>query len=85
MISAILQQNAFDKEDAYCPLKRQIALFQLIYLIFETPFNFQSHDEAREFFLSLQNHMKNMNFLPFHSEQYKASFAKIEEIAKSSK
>ena len=24
-----LQQNAFDKEDAYCPLKRQIPLFQL--------------------------------------------------------
>ncbi len=24
---AYLQQNAFDKEDAYCPLKRQVALF----------------------------------------------------------
>ncbi len=33
-----LQQNAFDKEDAYCPLKRQIPLFQLINRIFDMPF-----------------------------------------------
>ena len=25
-----LQQNAFDKEDAYCPLERQIVLFDMI-------------------------------------------------------
>ncbi len=25
-----LQQNAFDKEDAYCPLERQIPIFRLI-------------------------------------------------------
>ena len=51
MILAILQQNAFDKEDAYCPLKRQIPLFQLINQIFDTNFKFHSHDEARKFFL----------------------------------
>ncbi len=31
-----LQQNAFDKEDAYCPLTRQIVLFQLMNKIFTT-------------------------------------------------
>lgn len=75
-----LQQNAFDKEDAYCPLKRQIALFQLINRIFDTPFNFHSHDQARQFFLSLQNQMKNMNFTPFESEPYRKAFAAIEEM-----
>ena len=66
-----LQQNAFDKEDAYCPLKRQIPLFQLINRIFDTQFNFHNHDEARQFFLGLQNQIKNMNFIPFQSAQYR--------------
>ncbi|MCB1084685.1 MAG: V-type ATP synthase subunit A, partial [Chlamydiia bacterium] len=33
---AYLQQNAFDKQDAYCPLERQVALFDLIQEIFDT-------------------------------------------------
>lgn len=75
-----LQQNAFDKEDAYCPLKRQVSLFQLINTIFVTPFKFHHHDEARQFFLSLQNHIKNMNFVPFQSTLYNEAMAKIEEM-----
>lgn len=75
-----LQQNAFDKEDAYCPLTRQIHLFRLIDAIFEKPFKFSSHDEARDFFLKLQNLIKNMNFIPYESEKYKQSFREIEEM-----
>jgi len=75
-----LQQNAFDKEDAYCPLKRQIKLFLLINKIFDTRFNFHSHNSAREYFLKLQNEIKNMNFLVFESEEYRKTFSKIEEM-----
>ncbi|CAF24404.1 V-type ATP synthase subunit A [Candidatus Protochlamydia amoebophila] len=75
-----LQQNAFDKEDAYCPLKRQIALFQLINQIFDTTFDFHTHDQAREFFLDLQNRIKNMNFISFDTEQYRKVFAEIKSI-----
>ncbi len=75
-----LQQNAFDKEDAYCPLKRQVPLFLLINRIFDTEFKFQSHDKAREFFLQLQNQIKNMNFMPFQSEAYRKAFLAIEEM-----
>lgn len=74
-----LQQNAFDKEDAYCPLKRQIGLVKLIKTIFDTEFDFQSHDEARSFFLHLQSTLKNMNFMPFESDNYTAQ---AEEITK---
>lgn len=74
-----LQQNAFDKEDAYCPLKRQIPLFGLICKIFDTAFNFVTHDEARQFFLALQNQIKNMNCMPFQSENYQKTFGAIEE------
>ncbi len=75
-----LQQNAFDSEDAYCPLKRQIQLFTLINKIFDTKFKFHSHNSAREYFLNLQNLIKNMNFLAFKSEEYRKTFHKIEEM-----
>lgn len=74
-----LQQNAFDKEDAYCPLKRQIPLFKLISTIFDADFDFTAHDQARDFFNELQNEIKNMNFLPFESQQYHNAFRRIEE------
>jgi len=72
-----LQQNAFDKEDAYCPLDRQIALFELIQMIFHTNFAFNGHDEARNFFLTLQSDIKNMNFMPFESDGYRKAYESI--------
>lgn len=76
---AYLQQNAFDPEDANCPLERQKELFALIQRIFATDFKFESHDEARSFFISLQNQIKNMNFIPHNSDNYREAFAKVEE------
>jgi V/A-type H+-transporting ATPase subunit A len=78
-----LQQNAFDKEDAYCPLKRQISLFVLINLIFDKHFKFHNHDEARKFFLSLQNKLKNMNFVAYEGDEYRKTWAEIEHMLAS--
>ncbi|MFQ5728989.1 MAG: V-type ATP synthase subunit A [Waddliaceae bacterium] len=78
-----LQQNAFDKEDAYCPLKRQIYQFRLINRIFDTKFHFETHDEAREFFLTLQNQVKNLNYLSFESPEFKNALAKHDEMISS--
>lgn len=75
-----LQQNAFDIEDAYCPLDRQIALFLLINKIFNTNFKFHTHDSAKEYFLNLQNQIKNMNFLSYKSDIYRETFSKIEKM-----
>lgn len=75
-----LQQNAFDKEDAYCPIKRQIALFKLINEVFDANFDFHSHDEARQFFITLQNHIKNLNFMAFESDPYRKALARIKEL-----
>jgi V/A-type H+-transporting ATPase subunit A len=77
---AYLQQNAFDKEDAYCPLKRQIPIFQLINKIFEIQFKFRTHDEARDYFIALQNLLKNLNFMPFESQMYKDALVKIKAM-----
>lgn len=73
-----LQQNAFDKEDTYCPLERQIEMFRVIQMIFEAKFQFDVHDVARSFFLNLQNELKNINFLPFHTQKYHDALAAIE-------
>ncbi|MFZ0566311.1 MAG: V-type ATP synthase subunit A [Chlamydiales bacterium] len=75
-----LQQNAFDKVDAYCPLERQIPLFQLINFIFETSFDFPGHDKAREFFLNLQGKIKTMNSLVFETDEYKKAFSEIQDM-----
>lgn len=74
-----LQQNAFDKEDAYCPLPRQIASFRLIQGIFDAHFAFDTHDEARSFFLNLQNQIKNLNYAAFQSEKYKQELTTIQK------
>jgi V/A-type H+/Na+-transporting ATPase subunit A len=74
-----LQQNAFDKEDAYCPLQRQVPLFQLVNKVFEADFHFDGHDSARSYFLDLQSEIKNMNFMPFKSERYERAYVRIEE------
>lgn len=75
--ASYLQQNAFDKEDAYCPLERQISLVKIIKKVFFTDFTFESHDEARSYFLQLQSLLKNMNLMPFESENYFQTVNKI--------
>ena len=74
-----LQQNAFDKEDAYCPLDRQIVLFSLINEVFDAHFSFDTHDAARGFFLNLQNEIKNINFLPYNTQKFKEAIARVRE------
>ncbi len=76
---AYLQQNAFDKEDEFCPLERQLALFGLMDEIFSRSFTFDTNDEARSYFLSLQNEIRNMNFLPMKSQEYEKTFLAIKE------
>lgn len=73
-----LQQNAFDAEDAYCPLERQIAMFQLFNQIFDAPFSFEAHDAARSYFLSLQNRLKNMNYMSFKSDLFFEAYSSLE-------
>jgi V/A-type H+-transporting ATPase subunit A len=45
--------------------------------IFGKTFSFSSHEEARSFFLMLQNEIKNMNFLAYLSEEYKQAMKKV--------
>lgn len=75
-----LQQHAFDAEDAYCPLERQIAFFSLLNEVFVAELDFASHAEARHFFQQLSSRMKNMNYSPFKSDSYHKAEAHIRDI-----
>lgn len=74
-----LQQNAFDKEDAFSPLSRQKELFELMLLLFKKPFTFLTHDQAREFFLNLQSQIKNLNFMPYRTKAYEDAYESLKE------
>ncbi|CRX38020.1 V-type ATP synthase subunit A [Estrella lausannensis] len=74
-----LQQNAFDKIDAYTPLKRQVPLLEIMKAIFDAAFTFKTHDEAREYFLQLQTLIKNLNYLEFESKEYFRDLEKVKE------
>lgn len=80
-----LQQNAFDKVDTYCPLKRQIPLFKLMQEIFDTHFSFSTRDKAREYFLTLQSKIKTLNSLEFESDEYKQWLESVHEMINSAK
>ncbi|MDX8430483.1 MAG: V-type ATP synthase subunit A [Candidatus Algichlamydia australiensis] len=74
-----LQQNAFDPVDNYCPIDRQIELFKLMQKIFTAKFALEDADLAREYFLSLQSEIKNMNTLPYQTDSYNKTYKEIEE------
>ncbi len=74
-----LQQNAFDKEDTYCPIKRQMVLASVFQLVLQADLAFSSHDEARSFFLGLQSDLKNFHSLSADSPQYKSLLLRIQE------
>lgn len=74
-----LQQNSFDAVDAYCPLERQVELFLAIQHILEKKYTFKGLDEARSYFLQLQNQIKNSSYLPFKSEEYTQAMRMIHE------
>jgi V/A-type H+/Na+-transporting ATPase subunit A len=80
-----LQQNAFDREDCYYPIDRQIEAFRLIQSIFDAHFHFDTHDEARGYFLNLQNEVRNLNYLSFHSDRYEEALHQIKKIIETKK
>jgi V/A-type H+-transporting ATPase subunit A len=42
-------------------------------------FNFSSADEAKEFFMVLQNDLRNLNFLPFNTDRYNVLLSTIKD------
>jgi len=77
-----LQQNSFDEVDAYCPISRTAFMFDLLQNIFDKEFKFDSLDDARNYFLDIQNDLKNLNYLKYESSEYKQLLTRIKEKLK---
>ncbi len=66
----ILQQDAFDKIDAVCPLERQQYMLRLVMDICRHDYNFDNFLDVIDYFKRVINLCKQMNYSEFHSEQF---------------
>lgn len=66
----ILQQDAFDKIDAVCPLERQEAMLDLVMEICDKKFHFDNFNDVMAFFKRVINICRQMNYTEFKSEKY---------------
>ena len=75
-----LQQDAFDKIDAACPMERQRFCFGMILDISRSQLTFIDKKAARDFFVKLTSLFKNLNYAHYESSEYKEYIAKIHEL-----
>ncbi len=66
----ILQQDAFDAIDALCPLERQRFMLDLVLEICDKDYKFEDYEKCREFFKTLINELRQMNYSPYEGEQF---------------
>jgi len=76
----ILQQDAFDKIDAVCPLERQEYMLDLVMDICKHDYNFDNFLDVSEYFKRVINLCKQMNYSEFHSEQFEDYRKKLNEL-----
>ena len=78
----ILQQDAFDKIDAVCPLERQEYMLDLVMDICRHDYNFDNFVAVNDYFKRVINLLKQMNYSEFQSAQFKDYEAKLAELLK---
>ncbi|MBR1872421.1 MAG: V-type ATP synthase subunit A [Bacteroidales bacterium] len=67
---AFLQQDAFDPIDSLCPIDRQKYMLDLILEICDTSFEFEDYEKCRDFFKTLINLLRQMNYSEFQGESF---------------
>ena len=76
----ILQQDAFDAIDSVCPLDRQGFMLKKVMGICRTDFSFGNFLEVSEYFKTLINLFKQMNYSEFMSDKFNEYGSQIEEM-----
>lgn len=66
----ILQQDAFDAIDSVCPLERQEYMLKRVIGICRTDFLFENFTEVSEYFKSMINLFKQMNYSEFKDDKF---------------
>ena len=67
----ILQQDAFDKVDANCPLDRQKYMYDLVLSVCQQEFSHENFEACVAFYKRLINIFKQMNYAEFGSDKFK--------------
>ncbi len=67
--SVYLQQNAFDKVDAYNTIERQVYTFKKVTQILDKDIAAKDKDDARNIFFRLSSLIKNWNSSAWESEE----------------
>jgi V/A-type H+-transporting ATPase subunit A len=75
-----LQQNAFDKVDAYTTIERQAHAFDKVFQILTKNIKATDKDDARSIFFRLTSLFKNWNSSVWQSDGFKALEREIDEF-----
>lgn len=81
---ALIQQDSFDNVDMNTSLERQKYMFNKLMEIGETEFHFSEFEEVATFFKQLINILKQMNYSPFDSFQFKKYQKELEKALQNS-
>jgi len=76
----ILQQDAFDAIDANCPTERQKMMYNMVLDICRKQFDFADFEECSQYFKSLINLFRQMNYSEWQSEQFEDYRRQIEKF-----
>ena len=76
----ILQQDAFDKIDAVCPLERQEFMLKLVMDICNADYEFETFLDVMDYFKRIINICKQMNYCEFHSDKFEEHLDKLKEL-----
>ena len=76
----ILQQDAFDEIDANCPLERQKMMYEMVLDICHRDFDFAEFEECSQFFKSLINLFRQMNYSEWKSAKFEEYKGQIEKV-----
>lgn len=76
----ILQQDAFDKIDSVCPLKRQEYILNMVMEICSNDYRFDSFIDVMDYFKRIIYICKQMNYSEFHSEQFENYRKELQDI-----
>ena len=76
----ILQQDAFDKIDSVCPLKRQEFMLKLVMDICNADYEFETFLDVMDYFKRIINICKQMNYCEFHSDKFEEHLGKLKEL-----
>ena len=79
----ILQQDAFDKIDANCPIERQKYMYLFILEICDKKFTYSDAEDCSTFYKGMINLFKQLNYSEWQSEAFDVCRANIDQFIAS--